>query len=278
MKKLALVTLLAVAASWLLHESRSGGPRPLSSETRVDRVAWREDAPRPPMPPGPPSPPGSIRTVPWRQSDAARPVRSAPDRPTPPWFPGSEAEEETLARPDASGYRVLVGRLSISRERARDDLRKTLEGEVARWMAGDVPPSWKLPAPAINAMGREFHIQQVTRDLKPSAGDALPEADPASTVDVPGLDGLHTFFRAGQRFDFSPTQKARIVALYHRDLAAQRMQRLGGALALALAGLVVLTGYIRADEATRGYYTNRLRLAAFAGLGAAGVAAYRILS
>ena len=48
------------------------------------------------------------------------------------------------------------------------------------------------------------------------------------------------------------------------------MQRLGGGLAVALAGLAVLTGYIRTDEATKGYYTNRLRLAAAAGLGAAG--------
>jgi hypothetical protein len=38
-----------------------------------------------------------------------------------------------------------------------------------------------------------------------------------------------------------------------------------------------MSGYIRADEATRGYYTNRLRLAAVAGLGVAGVAAYRFL-
>ncbi len=55
------------------------------------------------------------------------------------------------------------------------------------------------------------------------------------------------------------------------------MQRLGGGLALALVGLAVLSGYIKADEATKGYYTNRLRLAAAAGLGAAGVVAYRFL-
>ncbi len=65
--------------------------------------------------------------------------------------------------------------------------------------------------------------------------------------------------------------------MYRQDLATQRMQRLGGGLALALAALAVLSTYIKADEATKGYYTNRLRLVAAAGLGVAGVVAYRLL-
>jgi hypothetical protein len=298
MKKLALVTLLAVAASWLLSET--GPPAPPPPTVLIAEVA----PPRPPMPPmvpAPPSPPEVIKTVPWRKAEPARSkskrtssptklattalVSTVPASAVPSWFPQSEIEEEAKARPDAAGNRVLVGRVSVSEDRARQDLRKTLEREVSEWVAADVPPTWKIPTPLINRMVRASYVQKVTRNLKPTTGeptlapvpDAESEADSPSTLDVPGLENLYTLYRAGQQVDFSPQRKARIIETYRRDLATQRMQRMGGGLALALGLLAVMSGYIRADEATRGYYTNRLRLAAVAGLGVAGVAAYRFL-
>ena len=53
---------------------------------------------------------------------------------------------------------------------------------------------------------------------------------------------------------------------------------LGGGLGFALTCLAAVAGFIRADEATKGYYTNRLRLLAAAGVGAAGVAIYQALT
>ena len=53
---------------------------------------------------------------------------------------------------------------------------------------------------------------------------------------------------------------------------------LGGALAFVLICLAAVSGYIRADEATKGYYTNRLRMLAAAGVGAAGVVIYRMVA
>ena len=44
-----------------------------------------------------------------------------------------------------------------------------------------------------------------------------------------------------------------------------------------LACLAIFVTYVRADEATRGYFTNRLRLVALAAAGAAGYAVYRFL-
>jgi hypothetical protein len=177
---------------------------------------------------------------------------------------------------------VLVGRVSVSEDRARKDLRKTLEREVTEWISADVPPTWKVPAPLIDRMVRGNYVQKLTRSLKPSTGEPGPEteaeADSPSDLNVPGLENLYTLYRAGQQVDFSPARKARIIETYRKDLATRRMERLGGGLALALGLLAVMAGYIRADEATRGYYTNRLRLVAVAGLGAAGVAAYRFLS
>ncbi len=53
---------------------------------------------------------------------------------------------------------------------------------------------------------------------------------------------------------------------------------LGGSLGFVLICLAAISGYIRADEATKGYYTNRLRLLAAAGVGAAGVIVYRMVA
>ncbi len=92
------------------------------------------------------------------------------------------------------------------------------------------------------------------------------------------LDDLYTLYRAGARLDFSPARRAQVVALYEHDLVRERMLKGGGVLAFVLFVLAVLAGYIRADESTKGYYTNRLRMLAAAGVGAAGVVAYRLLA
>jgi hypothetical protein len=295
MKKLILVTLLAVGASWLLSEARQGSPAPQITEHGPRSLRMLPgpmvvvDGPdvvalHPPAPPTPPTPPDSIKTVPWRKGNGPRAKRAAtPPAPSkaksaPSWFPKSEVEEDAKARPDAFGSRVLVGRVSVSEDRARQDLRKTLEREVADWLAADVPTSWKVPARVLNSMAQGMYIQEVTKSLGPVSPEvAAPSALP-STPEVAPLDSLYSLYRAGQKLDFSPSRRAQIVGMYRRDLASWRMQRLGGGLALALVGLAVLSGYIKADEATKGYYTNRLRLVAAAGLGAAGVVAYRFLT
>ena len=48
--------------------------------------------------------------------------------------------------------------------------------------------------------------------------------------------------------------------------------------AFVLVCLAAVSGYIRADEATKGYYTNRLRMLAAAGVGAAGVVIYQMVA
>ncbi len=274
MKKLILVTALAVAASWLLSEWRSTDSLTATLEPETTKTVFvvHDDPPVLVAPPVEQREPGTIPTIPWRpaRDKSDQPTRkTASSKSSPKWFPKTEAEEEAKARPDAFGSRVLLGRLSASEDRARQDLRQIVEREVSSWLAADVPPSWKVPAPVIDAMVRGRYTQEVTKDLVPTAE--------TSTSSKPEDPGLYTLYRAGQKLDFSPTRRAEIVGMYRRDVAAARMQRLGGGLALALVGLAVLSGYIKADEATKGYYTNRLRLAAAAGLGAAGVAAYRFL-
>ena len=288
MKKLILVTLLAVAASWLLSEVRQPGDEKSATPAAPYQVKARRghaniglvgpskprrDRPRPrPRP-------RSAKTAPGRPKPGRRAARAspAPDqaKAAPSWFPKSEDEEQAKARIDAFGSRVLVGRVSASEERARQDLRNIVERQVSDWLLPEVPTSWKVPAHVLNGMVQASYVQEVTRNL--TATDPSSAATP-STAEALGLDGLYNLYRAGQKLDFSTGRRAQLVAMYRHDLATRRLQRLGGGMALALVGLAVLSGYIKADEATKGYYTNRLRLLAAAGLGTAGVLAYRFLA
>lgn len=323
MKKIALIVLLAVVASRILseHDDRHGpnAPQPFS----IVGALWDDDqpAPAPPHPPSfpalrtfalPPTPaePEAIRTVPWHGQEQAadhptplrrfvRGKRSAPRDPAPPassvpapatkgvpaWFPRSELDEETLARADDSGSRVLIGRLSASEERARADLRKIVSREIADWLAADVPMDWVPPQKLVDRMVRGTYVQTVVRGFGPTPGEtpatttaaatgAPPSSEPAAALE---LDDLYTLYRAGQKLDFSSRRRDELVRHYHRDVASARMKRSGGVIGVVLVGLALISFYVRADEATKGYYTNRLRVLALAGLGAAGAAAYRYL-
>ena len=77
--------------------------------------------------------------------------------------------------------------------------------------------------------------------------------------------------------DFSPQRRAQLVEAYDHDLVRHRLTTLAAVLGFVLVCLAALSGYIRADEATKGYYTNRLRMLTAAGVGAAGVIVYRML-
>ena len=149
--------------------------------------------------------------------------------------------------------RTIVGRLSATEPRALADARVQLERAAADWLGPDVPRSWKGPSKLIDAMVLDTQIQPVVKEYG-------------------------TLYEAALRTDFSPGRREKIVRVYERELVARRLALLGGVLGFVLVCLGALAGYIQADEATKGYYTNRLRLAAAAGVGAAGVAIYQVLT
>ena len=68
-----------------------------------------------------------------------------------------------------------------------------------------------------------------------------------------------------------------IVQTYRHQEILKRLLIIGGVLALVLVVLSAISGYIKADEATKGYYTNRLRVAAAAGVAAAGAIIYHMM-
>jgi len=148
---------------------------------------------------------------------------------------------------------VVKGLRSATEERARNDARARLVSVVTERLEPEVPRTWRVPARLIDGLVQEVHVTPVVRDYG-------------------------TVYEAEMRADFSPPRRAEIVSAYRHEQTLKKLGVLGGLLAFVLICLATVSGYIRADEATKGYYTNRLRFAAAAGVGAAGVLAYQWMS
>jgi hypothetical protein len=150
--------------------------------------------------------------------------------------------------------KLIQGYPMATPERAREDAHRALRKAVADWLAKEgVPRRWRAPEPLLDRFTRADPIEASEKDY--------------GTVYVQTL-----------RWNASPEARERLVEAYERELAGRRLLTLGGVLGFVLVCLGAMAGYIRADEATKGYYTNRLRLVAAAGVGAAGVALYRFLA
>src|SRR5579883_2032164 len=185
-----------------------------------------EAEPRPPAPPIPPVPPRPPVMV--ISHDPA--PRSQPVAPRPP------ATAQT---------RTIEGQISATEERARNDARRALRESVLQWLNPEVPGSWTPPARLLEAMIRDTRTKAIVKESGP-------------------LKDLGPWYVAELSADFSPQRRATFVELYNRDLVRHRLTTLGAVLAFVLTCLAALSGYIRADEATKGYYTNRLRMLAAA--------------
>jgi F0F1-type ATP synthase membrane subunit b/b' len=214
-------------------------PVPIVPGTRVV-----EALPEPPQPPQPPRAKRKPKIV----------VAQAPKPPVPPSPP------PVAAVIDPAQTRVVAGLISATKERAEAEARKELEREVTDWLEPEgVPRSWKPSGRQIDDMIVETSV------------------DPVVSVD-PIINDYGTMYVAKTRVDVSPARRAGFVETYQRQLVHKRMGLLGGLLGFILICLGAISGYIRADEATKGYYTNRLRMLAAAGVGAAGVVIYQMVA
>jgi hypothetical protein len=284
MKRLALV-FLVVAAVVGLHRIRQGGPCGLCYEPEA---AWTHgtfhEFDTDLAPPPPPRPPKKIKhkvvrvkKVPVRPSSSDRlatpPAPPLPPvAPLPPIPPVSPKEETSLAdasaeleaapawflHEDGAGssrdaLRTIKGPQMATRERSENAAQLALRKALTSWLAPDVPRTWSVPKPLTNALILDRHTESVAHDYG-------------------------TLYVTGYRADFSPTRRAAVVNVHHREIARKRLTLLGGALGFVLVCLASLSTYIRADEATKGYYTNRLRMLAAGAVGATGVVLYHLVS
>jgi hypothetical protein len=154
----------------------------------------------------------------------------------------------------ASTVRVIESDFRATPDRAAQDARHKVRRELGNWLAkSGVPRSWAIPKKLEN---------QMIRGSK----------DKAFNFDYA------TMYKHEIQVDVSPKMRDTLVETYERELGGKRIVMVGGGLLFFLACLTAVSAYIRADEATKGYYTNQLRLAAAAGIGAAAVVAYRVLA
>ncbi|HWE37986.1 MAG TPA: hypothetical protein VG406_15555 [Isosphaeraceae bacterium] len=193
------------------------------------------------------------------------PVVLPPAVPTPPGPPSPPRVEWTATPPVVvpahDGLVAVKGRLSATPARARDDARKRLEQVVVDRLAKDgVPRSWHAPSRLVDRLVVRTEEQAVRKDLH-----------------IQGIEEYEVLHTATLHADLSDGRLEPMFDAYGRGLLRRRLGLLGGGLAFVLACLAALAGYIRADEATKGYYTNRLRLLAAGGVGAAGYVLSRML-
>ncbi len=140
---------------------------------------------------------------------------------------------------------------------------RALQRRVSEWLRPDVPNSWTPPAPLVEGLVLE-------RRSRPVVSPTLNQS--------PTLKEDGALYVAELKVDLSPGRRDMFIEAYTRELVQHRLVTLGGALGFVLICLGVISGYIRADEATKGYYTNRLRMLAAAGVGAAGVILYNMVA
>jgi hypothetical protein len=195
--------------------------------------------------------PGGLPSI-----SVAPPAPPAPPIPPAPLaLPAVLAHDDGQALASESPFRAVVSDPMATPDRAEQDLRSKIERTIGDWLVtAGIPRSWSPP-------------KALAHDLR---------ATPTS-VDTIEKD-YGTVYRAQCRLDLSTIRQAQVLEVYNRQVAGRRLGWLGVILGFALFCLAALAGYIRADEATKGYYTNRLRLAAAGAVGAAGVLLYQMLT
>ncbi len=162
---------------------------------------------------------------------------------------------------------IAKGRRSMTEERAIGDAFAQLEQELSVWLAPDVPDTWQPPIELVRTLVMDRAIEPVDLDLgalgirEDSLGD-LPDALYVAT------------FKA----DFSEIRRGQLVDAYRQELGSQRLNYLGVGLLFVFICLAILAIYIRVDEATKGYFTNRLRTIAVSAAVGSGYLVYRLIA
>jgi hypothetical protein len=190
------------------------------------------------LPPDPPAPP---RTVVTKRTRSGKVIGAA--RPVAPVAIKTEAAEIPTS----------PGAISATPERADDAARVRLREVITEWLDPDVPHSWSLPERELDKLVLEQSRETIEKEYGP-------------------------MYITHLKLDTTPVHRDKLVKLYNRELVGHRLINLGGGLTFILMCLAAISGYIRADEATKGYYTNRLRTLVAVAVGAGGVLIYQMLT
>jgi hypothetical protein len=227
-----------------------------------DDETWSRSQPQPPLEEADGLP---VRIVPGTRVTVAQakppvppvaPARHAapPPKPAPPAIVNfADKDVPPPVPPSQTETRIIQSQMLASEDRAKADARNALRTEVLDWLDSDISGSWDPPSRLVDAMVRQTEIKRVEKEYG-------------------------TLYVAELKAEFSPQRRQTFVDVFTREQVQQRLVLLGGLLAFVLTCLAAISGYIRTDEATKGYYTNRLRMLTAAGVGAAGVVIYQMLA
>ena len=167
----------------------------------------------------------------------------------------SSVRPVTAVKIDAERTATLDGQISATPELAAIQGRVDLRKDIAAWLNPEIPGSWSIPEQMIDSMVLNTDVET-----------------------VPRKDDLGPMYVTHIKLDKSPERRAQFIKVYNHEVVGRRLLNLGGSLGFILICLAGISGYIRADEATKGYYTNRLRMLAAAGVGAGGVLVYQMIT
>ncbi len=126
------------------------------------------------------------------------------------------------------------------------------------------------------------YVKKFYRDENPLPGDWTV---PVSLIDKYGVNALFgeeldkdfgngikgKMYRAHLRLDLSSKLRQALHQSWHDQLVKQRLTALGAGLGMVTVMLAASAGYFRLNEMTQGQYGGRLKLAALALIGAAGL-------
>jgi hypothetical protein len=180
--------------------------------------------------------------------------------PAPPVRPG-KIRGRVQPRPEPRAVRIVAettetldGQISATPDRAAEQAHKDLQKHITAWLDPEVPSSWPIPDRLMDSIILNAELEKT----------------------VPNEYGA--MYVTHLKLDKSPESRARFIKVYNHEVVGRRLVNMGGSLAFILICLAAVSGYIRADEATKGYYTNRLRMLAAAGVGAGGVLIYQMVT
>lgn len=153
-------------------------------------------------------------------------------------------------------YRVVTSERWATREEARRDALERA-GDVAREFAAQVDSrlgaSWQVPL---------WLVQ-----------DRLIREEFTEEVDW-SYSSLAPMYQSHLLVELSPAKRELMLDQWQHSVTQARVRQLGAGFGFVLVCLMTLLGYLRLDDATRGYYTGWLRTAAFGVVAATAAALY----
>jgi hypothetical protein len=144
---------------------------------------------------------------------------------------------------------------------AREVAREKLVQAVADFQASQSPPLTGVPS--VQLIGTD--IKETVLQEKVVVAD---QKDQTIKIEMQGVN---------LKVEVTPSFYDRLVKLDRQQRKEDRQWLLARLLAIFAVGFVAVGGYLRLDEATKGYYTGLLRLGAVALVGAVGVGLWYVI-